>query len=303
MKCLLIGEYRQGEMLSSVYELFGFAAGIGAEAALFLVGSEAAVPAADIGVYLADAERYGEYQPQVHQRLIAAAVERYQPDLIVFSHSSYGWDMAPRVAYRLGAAQVSEVVDFVDGEPVAPVCNGKLRRRIALKTARTVLTLQAGAFSAATLPAGSPNIEAVEADEQPRIIFEGYEQAPAADVDLSKAEVIVSAGRGIGKPDNVAMIAELAKKLGGEYGASRPVVDAEWVAHERQVGTTGQTVSPKLYVACGISGAIQHLAGMKKSEFVVAVNTDKDAPIGEVADVLVVADVTQFIPVLSEKLG
>lgn len=211
MKCLLIGEYRQGEMLSSVYELFGFAAGIGAEAALFLVGSEAAVPAADIGVYLADAERYGEYQPQVHQRLIAAAVERYQPDLIVFSHSSYGWDMAPRVAYRLGAAQVSEVVDFVDGEPVAPVCNGKLRRRIALKTARTVLTLQAGAFSAATLPAGSPNIEAVEADEQPRIIFEGYEQAPAADVDLSKAEVIVSAGRGIGKPDNVAMIAELAK--------------------------------------------------------------------------------------------
>jgi electron transfer flavoprotein alpha subunit len=303
MKCLLIGEYRQGEMLSSVYELFGFAAGIGAEAALFLVGSEAAVPAADIGVYLADAERYGEYQPQVHQRLIAVAVERYQPDLIVFSHSSYGWDMAPRVAYRLGAAQVSEVVDFVDGEPVAPVCNGKLRRRIALKTARTVLTLQAGAFSAATLPAGSPNIEAVEADEQPRIIFEGYEQAPAADVDLSKAEVIVSAGRGIGKPDNVAMIAELAKKLGGEYGASRPVVDAEWVAHERQVGTTGQTVSPKLYVACGISGAIQHLAGMKKSEFVVAVNTDKDAPIGEVADVLVVADVTQFIPVLSEKLG
>jgi electron transfer flavoprotein alpha subunit len=303
MKCLLIGEYRQGEMLSSVYELFGFAAGIGAEAALFLVGSEAAVPAADIGVYLADAERYGEYQPQVHQRLIAAAVERYQPDLIVFSHSSYGWDMAPRVAYRLGAAQVSEVVDFVDGEPVAPVCNGKLRRRIALKTARTVLTLQAGAFSAATLPAGSPKIEAVEADEQPRIIFEGYEQAPAADVDLSKAEVIVSAGRGIGKPDNVAMIAELAKKLGGEYGASRPVVDAEWVAHERQVGTTGQTVSPKLYVACGISGAIQHLAGMKKSEFVVAVNTDKDAPIGEVADVLVVADVTQFIPVLSEKLG
>jgi electron transfer flavoprotein alpha subunit len=215
-------------MLSSVYELFGFAAGIGAEAALFLVGSEAAVPAADIGVYLADAERYGEYQPQVHQRLIAAAVERYQPDLIVFSHSSYGWDMAPRVAYRLGAAQVSEVVDFVDGEPVAPVCNGKLRRRIALKTARAVLTLQAGAFSAATLPAGSPKIEAVEADEQPRIIFEGYEQAPAADVDLSKAEVIVSAGRGIGKPDNVAMIAELAKKLGGEYGASRPVVDAEW---------------------------------------------------------------------------
>jgi electron transfer flavoprotein alpha subunit len=121
-------------------------------------------------------------------------------------------------------------------------------------------------------------------------------------VDLSKAKIIVSAGRGIGKPENVAIIADLARALGGEYGASRPVVDSEWVEHNRQVGTTGQSVAPKLYVACGISGAIQHLAGMKKSEFIVAVNTDKDAPIGEVADVLIVADLKQFIPILTEKL-
>ena len=99
------------------------------------------------------------------------------------------------------------------------------------------------------------------------------------------------------------MIKNLAKALRGEYGASRPVVDSEWAEHTRQVGTTGQTVSPKLYVACGISGAIQHLAGMKKSEFVVAINTDKDAPIGEVADVLVVADLKEFVPALTSKLG
>ena len=121
-------------------------------------------------------------------------------------------------------------------------------------------------------------------------------------VDLGKAEVIVSAGRGIGNADNIGMVADLARALGGEYGASRPVVDAEWVEHNRQVGTTGQTVSPKLYVACGISGAIQHLAGMKKSEFVVAVNTDRDAPIGEIADVLVVADLKQFLPELTQRL-
>ena len=132
--------------------------------------------------------------------------------------------------------------------------------------------------------------------------FCGYEVAEQGGVDLTKAEIIVSAGRGIGKPENVAMVAGLAKALGGEYGASRPVVDSGWVEHNRQVGTTGQTVSPKLYVACGISGAIQHLAGMKKSEFVVAINTDRDAPIGDVADVLVVADLKQFVPVLTEKV-
>jgi electron transfer flavoprotein alpha subunit len=140
-------------------------------------------------------------------------------------------------------------------------------------------------------------------DTAGRVEFLGYEPAEEKGVDLAKAEVIVSAGRGIGKKDNVPVIAALAKALGGELGASRPVVDAEWVAHDHQVGTTGQTVAPKLYVACGISGAIQHLAGMKKSDFIIAINKDKDAPIGEVADVLVVADVMQFVPALTAKLA
>jgi electron transfer flavoprotein alpha subunit len=135
------------------------------------------------------------------------------------------------------------------------------------------------------------------------VTFLGYEAAEAKGVDLAKAEVIVSAGRGVGKMENVQVIAALARALGGELGASRPVVDGGWVEHSHQVGTTGQTVSPKLYIACGISGAIQHLAGMKKSGFIVAINKDKDAPIGEVADVLVVADVMQFVPALTAKLA
>ena len=118
-------------------------------------------------------------------------------------------------------------------------------------------------------------------------------------LDLTKAEVIVSAGRGIGKKDNIPLIAALAKALGGELGATRPVVDAGWLDHSHQVGTTGQIVHPKLYMACGISGSIQHLAGMKQSDYIVAINKDKDAPIGTVADVLVVADVLQFVPVLT----
>ncbi|HEY6008486.1 MAG TPA: electron transfer flavoprotein subunit alpha/FixB family protein, partial [Geobacteraceae bacterium] len=165
----------------------------------------------------------------------------------------------------------------------------------------TVVTIQAGAFQGKKA-AGPPQVRMLTAGSTSAVEFLGYEPAEKKSVDLAKAEVIVSAGRGIGKKENVPVIAALAKALGGELGASRPVVDAEWVSHDHQVGTTGQTVAPKLYVACGISGAIQHLAGMKKSDFIVAINKDKDAPIGEVADVLVVADVMQFVPALTAKL-
>jgi electron transfer flavoprotein alpha subunit len=206
------------------------------------------------------------------------------------------------VAFALEAAQISEVVGIDHGEFIVPSCNSKLRRQVKNLTAKTVLTLQAGAFSAVEGNAALPEIIALDSDTESKTTFQGYEAVEQGGVDLSKAKVIVSAGRGIGKPENVAIISALAQALGGEYGASRPVVDSEWVEHNRQVGTTGQSVAPKLYVACGISGAIQHLAGMKKSEFIVAVNTDKDAPIGEIADVLVVADLKQFIPTLTEKI-
>ncbi len=302
MKTLLVGEYRDGKLLSSNYELVAFAEKAGAEPVMFLVGSESALPAFPGKLYLADVAEYGEYNPSVHRDLILQVVEKEQPDMVVLSHSSYGWDLAPRLAYAMKAAQVSEVVDLVDSMPVVPVCNAKLRRNVKVTSPKAVYTLQAGAFSPLQEPAGSPSLEKIQTDSQGKVIFEGYEAAEKGGVDLTKSEIIVSAGRGIGKPENVEMIAALAQALQGEYGASRPVVDAEWVEHNRQVGTTGQTVSPKLYVACGISGAIQHLAGMKKSEFVVAVNTDKDAPIGEVADVLVVADLKQFIPALTERI-
>ncbi len=302
MKILLVAEYRDGKLLGSAYELIAFAQKMAADSVMFLAGSEAALPAYDGRLYLADAAVCGEFNPDVHKALLLDVIAREQPEMIAFSHSSYGWDLAPRVAFALRAAQVSEVVDVADGALVVPACNAKLRRNVQVKTAKTVVTLQAGAFGLADAPAGTPAVEKISADAAGKLEFGGYEAAEQGGVDLSKAEVIVSAGRGVGKPENVAMVAALAKALKGEYGASRPVVDSGWVEHKRQVGTTGQSVAPKLYVACGISGAIQHLAGMKKSEFIVAINTDKDAPIGEVADVLVVADLKQFVPLLTEKL-
>ena len=302
MKTLLIAEYRDGALLNSSYELVAFAEQLGAESAMFLVGAESALPAYNGTLYLADAGKYGEFNPAVHKQLLLDVIAKEQPDMVVFSHSSYGWDLAPRISLALNAAHVSEVIDIVDGVPVVPACNSKLRRDVKAKTAQMVLTLQGGAFGLEGEPSGNPTVVSINTEAAAQIEFCGYEEAEAGGVDLSKAEVIVSAGRGIGKPENLAIIEDLAKALKGEYGASRPVVDSEWADHSRQVGTTGQTVSPKLYVACGISGAIQHLAGMKKSEFIVAINTDKDAPIGEVADVLIVADLKEFVPALTAKI-
>lgn len=301
MKTLLVGEHREGKLLESTYELFGFANELGADTAMLLVGSDSQLPAYGGSLYLADVGTYGEYNPDLHKQLVLQAVQKENPDYIVFLHSSYGWDLAPRVAAALKAAQVSEIVALNDGGFEVGCCNAKMRRTVKPATVKAVLTIQAGAFTALQ-PGGRSQVQQLEVQGMSGVKFVGYEPAEAKDVDLAKAQIIVTAGRGIGKKENVPVIAALAKALGGELGASRPVVDAGWVEHSHQVGTTGQTVSPKLYIACGVSGAIQHLAGMKKSDFIVAINKDKDAPIGEVADVLVVADVMQFVPALTEKV-
>jgi electron transfer flavoprotein alpha subunit len=303
MKALLVGEYRQGRLLDSTYETIAFAEKFGAEAVMFVAGSEDDLPRFTGRLYLADAVQCGEYNPAVHKALLLSVISREEPDLVVFLHSSYGWDLAPRIAATLNAAQVSEVVD-VEGEAfIVPVCNAKLRRHVRGGSAVTVITLQAGAFSLAVEPEGDPVVEHITTLVDRDLEFLGYEIAECGKVDLSRADVIVSAGRGIGKAENVEIIARLASALGGELGASRPVVDAGWVEHSRQVGTTGQSVAPRLYIACGISGAIQHLAGMKKSGFIIAINKDKEAPIGEISDVLVVADALPLATALIERLS
>ncbi len=303
MKILLVAEYRQEKVLESYSELIAFARIMGAETAMFLVGdASASLPKFQGRLYLAEAAEFGEYNPEAHKNLLLGVVAEEQPDMIVLAHSSYGWDLAPRIAVSLLAPQISEVVAVENGILVVPTCNAKLRRTVSGSGKVTVVTLQAGAFSLAEPADDSPIVVPIAGDSQAKVKLLGYEAAEHGGVDLSKSEIIVSAGRGVGKPENIALIAGLAQALGGEYGASRPVVDAQWVEHNRQVGTTGLTVSPKLYVACGISGAVQHLAGMKKSEFVVAINTDRDAPIGDVADVFAVADLKLLLPVLTEKL-
>ncbi|MEC9491814.1 electron transfer flavoprotein subunit alpha/FixB family protein [Flexistipes sp.] len=303
MKLLLVAEYKSKKFLESNYELIAFADKLKADYVMFGVGDETDLPKCEGKIYLADSEKAGEYNPSLHKKLIAEVMEKEKADFIVLPHTSYGWDLAPRLSAELAFPQVTEVVDVDDDNFILPACNGKLWRKVSTG-GKGIITIQGGAFNPENDYEGTPEVINLEVPSvESKIQFEGYEKAEAVGVDLTKAEIIVSAGRGVGKKENVENVRKLAEALGGELGASRPVVDSEWVEHSHQVGTTGQTVAPKLYVACGISGAIQHLAGMKKSDFILAVNTDKDAPIAEVADVLVVADVNQFAPALAEKIS
>jgi electron transfer flavoprotein alpha subunit len=298
MKLLLVGECRDGLLAAETGELFGFAARLDAEASMVLAGGSGDLPAFDGRIYHADAKN--PFDATYHKRLVLDAVEREQPDTVVFLHSSFGWELAPRVAFAMQVAQVSGVTGIDEGCYVVESCNGKMRRTVRPLTSRAVLTIQPGAFAAIPM-AGTPEVIAINAEPDHAIEFLGCIQ-PEQGVDLSRAEVIVSAGRGVGSADQVGLVRALADALGGEVGASRPVVDAGWLERARLVGSSGQSVSPALYVACGISGAIQHLAGMKGSSFVLAVNTDRDAPITSVVDVLVVADLAEFLPALTAAI-
>jgi electron transfer flavoprotein alpha subunit len=304
MKTLLVFEHRRGRPAETNRELLAFAAALGGEFAAAAVGGEAGLPAFPGKLYLGDPARFGEYDPSRHADFVVQAARNEAADRIVFLHSCYGWDLAPRVAARLKAAQISDITGIADGSRFeVACCNGKMRRLVRPTTPQVVLTIQEGAFPLGETPAGTPVVELLEPSAAATgIQFDGYEEPEAREVDLAKAEVVVSAGRGIGKKDHIATIAELARNLNGEMGASRPVVDAGWVTHNRQVGATGQVVSPKLYVACAVSGAMHHLAGMRNSDFIVAINTDREAPISEVADVLVVADVMPIVAALNDRL-
>ena len=303
MKALLVAESREGKTLPSIYELAEFARMAGAQIVMLQVGGRENPPKLDGKLYLADTKTAGELNPPLHAAMITDIAQKEGADMVLLSHSPYGWDLAPLVAQALGAAQISEAVDYKDGQFITPALNGKLRLSLKPATAKVVVTLQAGAVAPQGEPAGTPAVEEISPSASGKPYeFLGFEAPKDGGVDLGRAKVVVSAGRGVGKVENVELVKKLAAALGGELGATRPLVDAGWVEAGRQVGASGQTVAPKLYLACGVSGAAQHIAGMKKSEFVAAINTDPEAPITEVAHVTAVADLKQLIPAILERL-
>jgi len=230
-----------------------------------------------------------------------------KPDYVVFPHTYQVRDYAPKLAARLGQALIGDVTGFADG-PVftRQLLQGRLNGSYRpTGSGPCFVSVQAGAFRAdeaqpgtAQITAFTPAIEPAQIRTKPSERFRGAAQT----VDLGSAQLIVGVGRGIKDAANIPLVQELATALGAELGASRPICDNGWLPMERQIGSSGQTIAPKLYIALGISGAIQHLVGIKGSQCVVAVNKDPDAPIFEAADYGIVGDLMEVVPALTEAV-
>lgn len=250
-----------------------------------------------------------DYTPDAYAAALEQVVRATNPEYVVMSHTYQARDFAPKVAARFQKGLIGDCIRMnVDGDKrvfTRRIFLGKLDADVVSEgEPPTFVTFQSGAFRGDQARKGSgAAIDQVPVDvSEPRMKPEAPFQEAKQAVDLSKADVIVAVGRGIKSKDNLALAEKLAEVLGGDLAASRPICDAEWLPIDRQIGSSGQTVAPKLYIAIGISGAIQHLVGMKNSQTIVAINKDPEAPIFDIADYGIVGDLFEAVPVLIEEI-
>ena len=244
------------------------------------------------------------YNADGYSDVVSQVIKSESPKTIVAGHSYQTRDFMPRVSAKLDIPFIPDIISMDDGI-VKQVLNAKLNALVTTSADQVILSFQSATFSEEAMVTGSCLTRSIEVNLDSSIVRSEAEdpfQEDAGDVDLESAELIVSIGRGIEKEENISMAFDLAKVLGAEVSASRPVVDSDWVESFRQVGSSGQTVAPKLYFSLGISGAIQHVVGMKGAKNILAINKDPDAPIFEIADYAVVGDLLDIIPKLIEAL-
>ena len=261
-------------------------------------------------VLFAKHEAFARYDGAGYAAAVAAAVKATSPKLVLMGASSIGKDLAPRIAALLGVGLAVDCtsLEATGGKLTArrPVMAGKAFERVAFPMSPAMVTLRPKVFApAAPEPGKAAAVEPLTFEwdaSKPRAVVTGTTGASGGRPDLTESEIIVSGGRGLKGPENFALVEQLADAIGATVGASRAVVDAGWRPHGDQVGQTGKTVSPKLYVAVGISGAIQHLAGMSSSRCIVAINKDPEAPIFELADFGVVGDLNTVVPTATEQI-
>jgi electron transfer flavoprotein alpha subunit len=293
--------------------MVALARGLGGELVSLVLGKGIRGSAEDLAkrgggkVLAADHPALESYTSDAYAEVIRRAVQGEGAELVLISHTPIGWDVAPKLAAKLDAGILTDVfkIEARDGDLILykRVFNGKFEAEFRISGSCKIATVQPGATAAYQGREGGRVEELAISEIAPRTRFLEVKAAPAAGHDLTKAEIIVSGGRGLQKPENFKEVLQpFVEALGAQMGASRPVVDAGWLPHEYQVGSSGQTVSPRLYIAVGISGAIQHLVGMKTSNFIVAINKDPDAPIFEVADLGIVGDLFEILPALTKAV-
>ena len=322
MNILLITEQREGQWNKTSFETLAAAQQIAAETqsrlSAVVLGKGVAALAGELAatkleeVLLVEHELLSAYTPDGYTVALQQAIARAKPDLVLLPHTYQARDFAPKLAASLGTGMIGDCVGYRHE-------NGKLifiRQMFQGKTAADVVfvgpapwfaTFQAGAFRADLVAQGASKaaitpvpieLKLEQIRTKPLELFREAKQA----VDLTQAPILVAVGRGIKAPENIPLAEKLARLLGGVLAASRPVCDEGWLPTDRQVGSSGQTVAPKLYLALGISGAIQHVVGMKGSRTIVAINKDQNAPIFEVADYGIVGDLFEIVPALNEEL-
>jgi electron transfer flavoprotein alpha subunit len=323
MKILVVTEHRQGKWNNTSFETLvaaqQIAAATSGTVSAVVIGKGVASLADELAakdaaeILLVEHDLLDTYTPDGYAFALKQVVEAAKPDLVLFPHTYQVRDFAPKLAAMLGKGMVGDCIGFRnEGGSVVFVrqmFQGKTAADVTFTgTAPWFASFQSGAFRADLLaphPSGKAPVKAAKVELKAQDIrtkpLELFKEAKSA-VDLTQASLIVAIGRGIKAPENIAQAEALAKAIGGELAASRPICDEGWLPMERQIGSSGQTVAPKLYLALGISGAIQHVVGMKGSRTVVAVNKDQNAPIFEVADYGVVADIFEIMPALTEEL-
>ncbi|HEX8775120.1 MAG TPA: electron transfer flavoprotein subunit alpha/FixB family protein [Pyrinomonadaceae bacterium] len=318
---LVFAEHRAGVFNKTSFEAIAAAQSLGGalgqSVTAVLLGSGVSGLAEEIAGYdvskvvYADNEKLAEYTPDGYTDAMERVIRSIDPQYVVMPHTYLVRDYAPKLAARFGKGLISDCIraQVSDGAVTFSrrIFLGKIDADIVSDGEAPVFaTFQSGAYradqatrgSGGSAPVETMQVEVGEVRMKPEPSFQEVKQA----VDLTKADVIVAVGRGIKSKENIALAEKLAEVLGGDIAASRPICDAEWLPIDRQIGSSGQTVAPKLYIALGISGAIQHLVGMKNAGTIVAVNKDPEAPIFDIADYGIVGDLFEVLPVLTEEV-
>lgn len=309
MATLIIAEHNNSELQPATFNTIAAAKHLDGETVVLVAGhdcksvaDEAAKAEGVDKVLLAEAEHYAHLLAEDLDKLVVEQAESFTH--ILAPATTFGKNIAPRIAALLDVQQISDIIAIESDDTFKrPVYAGNAIATVKSNDGKKVITVRATAFDSLSHEGGSAFVESIGTTEHGALVdYVGEELTESERPELTSAKVIVSGGRGMGNGENFAMLEQLADKLGAAVGASRAAVDAGFVPNDYQVGQTGKIVAPELYIAVGISGAIQHLAGMKDSKVIVAINKDEEAPIFQVADYGLVADLFKVVPELIESL-